>query len=145
MLVLAKSPFVLGLFHGPGTFLQDLSFWLSPGVPRKEFLDYAFLTVHCHPHSICPLPLCFSACPAGIKHRCGLNDNWLCLIGYLPSLAHLANPHYQPSLPDRTCIVLEEGVGPGTKSVGGPQSRCKVSASFFSQISTQVVRFTPIL
>lgn len=101
--------------------------------------------------------LCLSNCPLSSAFHLPIAPVLLCLPHRnqaqmwsewqldLPSLAHLANPHYQPSLPDRTCIVLEEGVGPGTKSVSGPQSKCKVSAPFCSQTSTQVVSFTLIL
>lgn len=124
------------------TLVMDLSFWLSLDSIKR--IPGRCLTAHYH-------PILFVHCPSvslpalAEPSRRGLNDNWICLIGYSPNLAHLPSPHYQPSLPDRTCIVLEEGVGPGTKSVGGPPSRCKVSAPSLSSVSIHAVCFTPTL
>lgn len=87
-------------------FRISLSGWARAA--WRGFLDAAWLPVITPPClSVAPV---LPSCPARTQHRRGLNDDWICLFGYSPSPAHLPSPRYQTGLPNRPCIVLEEGL-----------------------------------
>lgn len=98
--------------------------------PGREFLGDDWLPLS--PHSIHPLLLHVSAWPARTQHRHGLNDS---LIGFLPNLVHWPSLHCQSSQPDRTCLVLEKGAGPGTKIWGCAPIQVQSLSSPFSPAS----------
>ena len=111
--------------------------------PGREFLEDAWLPVS--PHFIRPLLLPVSAWPARTQHRHGLNDSRMCLIGFLPSLVHWPSLHCQSSQPDRTCLVLEKGAGPGTKIWGWAPIQVQNLSSLFSPASVLCCLDHPML
>ena len=131
-----SSGFVLNLLLGPGHLASGCLLLAGPWAP------WWCLTAPITPFhlSTTPMLLCLTLPP---RHRCGFNDNRMCLIGFSPSLAHRPSPRCQPSLPDRTCLVLEDGAGPGTKYGGGPQSRCRASVPPSPQSQFIAACFTP--
>lgn len=123
--------FVLDLLLGPRALLQDLSFWQSI-LFRSEGNSWMVSDCPLSPHPIYPLPCASLPAPLGPSPDYGLNDNWGCLTSFSPSLAHL--PTHAISQACLQSLLLAEGAGLGTKSVGGPQSRCQVSAPFISPV-----------